>query len=677
MEKTKISVIIPIYNVEKYIEGCLKSIINQTLKEIEIICINDGTPDNSMKIVDKIAKKDKRIKVFNKENGGLSSARNYGIDKATSKYIYFIDSDDQLKENALEILYNKMEEEDLDTLFFDAENVYEDEGNKENSFINDNYYIRKHKYSDEYTGQTLFRALKKNNEYRASACLQINKLSLIKEHDIKFIEGIIHEDEVFTAKICLFSKKAAHIKEVLYLRLVQENSIMSSSKSLKRCYGYFKGLIELIDVVSENVDKECLNAFKSHLRELQNSSVKYLRDSLDPEKPDYNSDEMMEFKDSLSNKERILYELLIERVALYLSRVDIEKKKLKEQNSIKLLLKRRIRKYINKFKKKIEKIAVKYFGKKYISIIMPVYNCEDYLRDALDSLLEQTLKEIEIICIDDSSTDKSFEILKEYAAKDKRVIAIQQEHSNAGNARNIGISKARGKYLLFLDSDDFFDKDLCKTTYHYANYYDVDLLLFSAYKYDNETKEIENYQTLLNTDYINVKELYTSKDLKDHLYHITSSCPWTKLFKKKYIKDNHLRFQPLTNSNDVYFTRCSMALANRIMAIPDKLVYYRVNQKNNTQSTKHKKPLNFIKAYLEVKKTLEERGVFEDFYKTYLNVLITEIVYNYNSTKTEEAKKEIKSYLEKEGFKKLGIDKIDEDLIYAKVRYEDFKEIFK
>ena len=88
-------------------------------------------------------------------------------------------------------------------------------------------------------------------------------------------------------------------------------------------------------------------------------------------------------------------------------------------------------------------------------------------------------------------------------------------------------------------------------------------------------------------------------------------------------------------------------------------------------------PLNFIKAYLEVKKALEERGVFEDFYKTFLNVLITEIVYNYNSTKTEAAKEEIKTYLEKKKKKKLGIDKIDEDLIYAKVRYEDFKEIFK
>ena len=147
----KVSVVIPIYNVEKYIEGCLKSICNQTLKDIEILCINDGTPDKSMKIVEKIAKKDKRIKIINKENGGLSSARNAGIDNAKGKYIYFIDSDDQLKENALEILYNKMEEEKLETLFFDAENVYENEESKNNAFLNDDYYIRKFKFLKRFS----------------------------------------------------------------------------------------------------------------------------------------------------------------------------------------------------------------------------------------------------------------------------------------------------------------------------------------------------------------------------------------------------------------------------------------------------------------------------------------------------------------------------------------------
>ena len=104
MKNIKISVIIPVYNVEKYIIECIESIINQTLKDIEIIVVNDGTKDNSIKIVEEYLS-DKRIKIINKANGGLSSARNEGMKVAKGEYIYFIDSDDFINEDVLEVLY--------------------------------------------------------------------------------------------------------------------------------------------------------------------------------------------------------------------------------------------------------------------------------------------------------------------------------------------------------------------------------------------------------------------------------------------------------------------------------------------------------------------------------------------------------------------------------------------
>ena len=97
----KVSVVIPIYNVEEYIEECLCSVLNQTLKDIEIVCVNDGTKDNSMSIVEKYKGQDDRIVIVNKENGGLSSARNAGIEQAEGEYIYFLDSDDFIAENTL------------------------------------------------------------------------------------------------------------------------------------------------------------------------------------------------------------------------------------------------------------------------------------------------------------------------------------------------------------------------------------------------------------------------------------------------------------------------------------------------------------------------------------------------------------------------------------------------
>ena len=130
-----------------------------------------------------------------------------------------------------------------------------------------------------------------------------------------------------------------------------------------------------------------------------------------------------------------------------------------------------------------------------ISIIMPVYNCENYLSECLDTLINQTLKEIELICVDDESTDSSLKILKEYQKKDPRIKVIKKKHSNAGESRNIGMEKAKGEYFLFLDSDDFFDLDLCKKTYERAKANDLDILLFGAYTYDNQTKEKEKNTT--------------------------------------------------------------------------------------------------------------------------------------------------------------------------------------
>ena len=671
----KISVIIPIYNVEDYIEGCLKSVCNQTLKDIEIICVNDGTKDNSMEIVNKFVKKDKRIIIVEKENGGLSSARNAGLDKATGEYVYFLDSDDQLKENALELLYERLSKDNLDTLFFDAENVYEDSFDKSESFVNDDYYHRKNKYDGVYTGQELFALMKEKGEYRASACLQINRLALLNENNIRFVEKVIHEDEIFTIQVCLIAKRASHMGESFYLRLVRDNSIMSATKNLKSAQGYLTCLMYLIEEVSEKAEPEYSQQFLRQLKDIQNSIVRLIRSNYKVSNRSEFLEDIDKFKSNLNSKEMIYFELLINGIINAHNTIDNQKNNLKKQDSIKFLLKKRIKKYTNKIKNRLSMLSIKLFHKKCISIIIPVYNCEDYLRECLDSLLDQTLKNIEIICIDDESTDSSYKILQEYAKKDKRVKVVKQEHSNAGNARNIGMSMAKGEYFLFLDSDDFFDKNLCKKAYLNAHNNKLDVLLFTAYRYDNNTQEKTAYTTLLNTNYLNMRQVYNSKDLKDHIFLITSGCPWTKLFRRGFVEEHNLQFQPLSNSNDVYFTRSSVALAERIMALNEKLVYYRINHGNNTQATKHKKPLNFIYAYIAVKEKLEKEGVFEDFYKAFINIVINETIYNYNSTKTDEAKEEIAKYLIKEGIHKLGLENIKEEDIYLKSKYEEFKQI--
>ena len=175
---SEISVIIPVYNTEKYLKECLKSVINQTFTDMEIICVNDGSTDSSKEVLEKYKKVDKRIKVIElQENRGLSYARNRGFDSSKGRYIYFLDSDDELERNAMEILYNEAEKEKLDVIFFDAKIKYENEKFRKKFET----YISIHigKYDGVKTGIELFKEFVKNQEWTTSVPRQLDRKSVV------------------------------------------------------------------------------------------------------------------------------------------------------------------------------------------------------------------------------------------------------------------------------------------------------------------------------------------------------------------------------------------------------------------------------------------------------------------------------------------------------------------
>lgn len=208
----KLSVIIPVYNVEKYVAKCLDSVLDQGLdeNEYEIIVVNDGTPDGSMEIVGKYAKKHKHIHVINKENGGLSSARNCGIDHAKGKYIYFIDSDDYLVSNSLNVLVDTCERHNLNVLTFLSSRF--------SSSLPDDEYVPKEinlelSVDDEMlssivSGEDYLAEL----EYRNEAWWYIISREFLESLGIKFEEGRYLEDAAFTLGMFLEAKRMAHLK---------------------------------------------------------------------------------------------------------------------------------------------------------------------------------------------------------------------------------------------------------------------------------------------------------------------------------------------------------------------------------------------------------------------------------------------------------------------------------
>lgn len=227
VKTSKISVIIPVYNVEKYLDECLTSVINQTLKDIEIICIDDGSTDNSAAIVEKYTAQDGRIKLIRHEkNKGLSAARNTGLEHAAGDFIYFLDSDDYIEPDLFECAVNVFENFDIDFFCFSSKPIVE--GGVIQNIEGMNNYI---KVKRDGVFALNFDIMQNTNIHVWN---KIYKAEKIREHKLHFVEGLLYEDIFFTWAYNFLSKKAYFEPEVLHNYRVRSTSIMEKCTQDKR-----------------------------------------------------------------------------------------------------------------------------------------------------------------------------------------------------------------------------------------------------------------------------------------------------------------------------------------------------------------------------------------------------------------------------------------------------------
>ncbi len=242
----KVSVIIPVYNVEKYIKKCLDSLVNQTLSDIEIIVVNDGTPDNSQIIIDEYVKNypDKVISIV-KENGGQGSARNIGLGKATGEYIGYVDSDDYVELNMYEELYDKAKENDSDIIICGNNIVYENNYKKISEINYDNKY---NNFENAFFG-------------KMAVWNKLYKKEILINNNIKFKEKVWYEDFAFTLKTLVNAKTIAFLDKSLYNYLWREGSTMNNNN--------VKRNLEILDAFDDIrnylISNDLLNNYYSYL----------------------------------------------------------------------------------------------------------------------------------------------------------------------------------------------------------------------------------------------------------------------------------------------------------------------------------------------------------------------------------------------------------------------------
>lgn len=262
-----------------------------------------------------------------------------------------------------------------------------------------------------------------------------------------------------------------------------------------------------------------------------------------------------------------------------------------------------------------------------ISVIIPVYNVEKYLRECLDSVVNQTFKNIEIICVDDGSTDQSLEILQEYKRKDDRFVILQQRHAGAGAARNHGLKLAEGKYIQFLDSDDYFEPTLLEELYTRAEKFGSDLTVCSSRKVDDNGNitETGSPNFPINIDKVPMEQVFSGQDFKDEIFCLLIPVVWNKLIKKSFLEENRLEFPPLTIYEDIAFIHSVVVCANRIVAFNKELINYRFNRPGSLVSTRSSHTIEAIKSCMYLGEFLKNRNLMSEYENAYKKAVINHI----------------------------------------------------
>jgi glycosyltransferase involved in cell wall biosynthesis len=272
-----VSVVIPVYNSESYLSECLDSVISQSLEDVEVVCVNDGSSDGSKGILEQYASRDRRITVIDQPNRGPSAARNVGTAAAKGEYIYFLDSDDFIDADALESLYERARSDELDVLYFGATPFFEDSTLEKEHSAFKSYYRRSREYPGVMSGRQLMSEMSDNHDYRPSVVFQLIRRGYYERTGLSFYEGILHEDNLFTFLCALQADRAAYVPQTYYHRRVRADSIMTAQKTVAHFRGYFVCYLQMLrfsmqsefdDATSRVVARVCEGMYRQALKVL-------------------------------------------------------------------------------------------------------------------------------------------------------------------------------------------------------------------------------------------------------------------------------------------------------------------------------------------------------------------------------------------------------------------------
>lgn len=552
-----VSVIVPVYNAANYLRETLDCICNQTLKNIEIILVDDGSTDSTPSILEEYAARDPRIIILRQKNQYAGVARNNGIKHAKGKYFSFLDADDLFEDTMLEKMVSRADEVNADVVICKAD-----------SFTESNYSPSSAK---KLNRQLHFEHLKNVNDYAFCPANEIpaklfqfcfvypwDKLfraQWVRDIGVRFDSTKQANDVSFVFQCIFRARICSIVKETLAHYRINAESISRNVANKICTIESFKSLETGIEKVgaSEEIRNSFLKIFcvfcAGQLYRTDNPNREPYIDELRT---------VIEPKYNLIDKGESFYD----ECAAY------------------RLYKRMVA--------------------PSISVVVPVYNAQNYLGECLDSLRAQSFQNFEVICINDGSTDSSLKILNDYSKLMPYMRIINVPNGGYGKAMNLGLKAARGKYMAILEPDDYLPKNAYETLIEKAEAHNLDIIRGKFTRFHTNEKGEKIYKE--EKDFAAVDRVICPRHFYEYFYNMPLAT-WTCLFNITFLKDQDIFYHesPGASYQDTGFFMQTFGYAERVM-FTNKVVYlYRTDNSASSTNTKSGKPDAIQKEFAFIK----------------------------------------------------------------------------
>jgi glycosyltransferase involved in cell wall biosynthesis len=629
VEQPKVSIVVPCYNVCEVLPTAMESLVNQTLKKIEIICIDDASQDETLIQLEKYAKLDQRVKVIRHENNMSSfQSRIDGIYAAKGEYIMFLDPDDWFKLDACERAHNTIVEKKIDVLQFGVFIVPSD-----NVDLGRYDYITKYLRCSniEVSQPHIPNAIFDSSLFTSTVWNKIYRKSRVQSALESLTQSIyinMGDDLLFWSIIVTHIQTLAGTEEPLYYYRFG-NGVSTKTDHTKQ---------ELIQRINDCktfftiIDQKLNLSLSPEIKKICNNQKKQVLGSLDEV---YSS-----LCSSLPKTER----------------VETRENILKTfENQVKFTVDNHL---------ELDLPAQGFIGwllepstkKPAISCVMPFYNNEKTVEQTVSTLVSQTFENFELILVNDSSTDNSLNIVQKLAKKDPRISILSQVHAGAGTARNLGLDRARGKYITFLDSDDWFSPSFFEKLYASIRECGSDVTFCRFENFENNL--VQKDELYFQVSKFPKTESFTWRDFSSSFLYSVPFPPWTKLYNLSFLKKNHLQFQELYRVNDVYFWGASSVLARKMSFVDEVLVRYRVSDPKRNGDVHDGNLTAFFDAFEQLSVFYHNQHLWDEVYVSFVNALVTSLMYGYRCLGSEEAKRNYIQLLNTRGRRVFQLDQI-------------------